>query len=115
MINLYSPKNELELLFIKSLFEGEKIPYYVQNDHFGSLEIGPRIPLFNAKMIMVHEEDMENAKELISEFLKTTESETHISCPEYSLFDKIRLLFEFLLFGWIMPGRKWSKKKTDEE
>ena len=70
MINLYSPKNELELLFIKSLFEGEKIPYYVQNDHFGSLEIGPRIPLFNAKMIMVHEEDMENAFENFLESYK---------------------------------------------
>ena len=115
MINLYSPKDELELLFIKSLLDGEKIPYYVQNDHFGSLQIGIKIPLFNAKMIMVHEKDMETSKELISEFLKNTKPENNLTTPEYTLSDKIRLILEFLMFGWIMPGRKWSKKKTDEE
>ncbi len=113
MINLYSPKNEIELSFIKSLLEGEKIPYFVQNDHFGSLEIGPRVPFYNAKMIMVHEEDLETARKLISEFLKV-EPETPLSSSEYTLFDKIRLILELLLFGWIMPGRRRAKKKTDE-
>ena len=113
MVNLHSPKNEIELSLIKSLLEGEKIPYFVQNDHFGSLEIGPKVPLYNAKMIMVHEEDLETAKELISEFLKD-EPETPVSSSEYTLFDKVRLILELLLFGWIMPGGKRAKKKTDE-
>ncbi len=113
MINLYSPKHEVELSFIKSLLKGERIPYFVQNDHFGSLEIGPRVPLYNAKMIMVHEEDLETASKLIAEFLKD-ERETPLSSSEYTLFDKIRLILELLLFGWIMPGRRRAKKITDE-
>ncbi|NOX98018.1 MAG: DUF2007 domain-containing protein [Nitrospirae bacterium] len=34
MINLYSPKNEVELAIIKSILEGANIPYFVHNDHF---------------------------------------------------------------------------------
>jgi hypothetical protein len=115
MINLYCPKDELELSFIKSILDGEGIPYFVFNDHFGSLEIGPSIAMVNAKTIMVHEEDLESARELISEFLKNAGPEARSDSSGYTLFDKIRLIFECLLFGWIMPGRKWRRKTTEEE
>lgn len=84
------------------------------NDHFGSLKIGPTIPLVNEKMIMVHEEHLESARQLIEEFLANTEPETQGASFEYAFFDKIRLIVEFLLFGWIMPGRK-HRKKTGKE
>jgi len=115
MINLHSPKDELELSFIKSILDGEGIPYFVFNDHFGSLEIGPSISMVNEKIIMVHEENLESARELISEFFKNAGPEALGASSEYSLIDKIRLVLECLLFGWIMPGRKWRKEKTEEE
>jgi hypothetical protein len=113
MIKLYSPRNEPELAIIKSILDGEGVDYFVRNDHFGSMEVGPRIRLFNAKDILVAEEHYDRARELISDFLNVTEEERG-SEPEYSLCDKVRMVFEILLFGWIMPGRR-NRRKADEE
>jgi len=55
MKKLYSPNNDSELVLIKSILDGEGIQYFVHNDHFGTLKVGPRIELFNAKTIMVAE------------------------------------------------------------
>ena len=41
MKKIYSPQNEVELAVIKSLLNGENIPYYVHNERFGSMEVGP--------------------------------------------------------------------------
>lgn len=114
MINIYSPENEMELAFIRSISDGEKISYYVQNDHFGSLEIGLRIDLFNAKNIFVLEKDVDRAKELLADFLATKKNNAaDEQQAKYSIFDKLRMLMEVFLFGWIMPGRR--KKQRLEE
>ena len=55
MIKRYSPDSEAELVLIKSLFDAEDIHYFVLNDHFGPLKVGPRIDLFNTKVIYVGE------------------------------------------------------------
>ncbi len=109
MIKLYSPCDLAELTLIESILEGENIPYFIHNDHFGSLEVGPQIDIFNKKTIMVDEEYEERAKELISDFIRTTRDET----PTYSLSDKLRMILETLLFTWFIPGRRW--KKTEDE
>jgi hypothetical protein len=41
MIKLYSPRDAIELALIESILKGEDIPYFIHNDHFGSLEGGP--------------------------------------------------------------------------
>jgi len=103
MIELYSPKNEIEVALLKGVFDSEGIVYFVRNDNFGSLEVGPAIQSFNAKSILVDEKDFDRAKELLTDFL------AHVSVEArdagYSLFDKVRLAVEAVLFGWIMPGR----------
>ena len=114
MIKLYFPKNEVELSFIKSIFDGEKLPYFVRNDHFGSLKVGPKIDLFNAKTIMVDENHFDHAKELLDDFLKSVESTPDTAKPEYSVFDKIRMIIEVVLFSWIMPGKKRSLKNYED-
>jgi hypothetical protein len=53
MKKLYKPENEMELCLIKSIFESEGIRYFVLNDYFGSLYIGPQIDLYNARIFMV--------------------------------------------------------------
>lgn len=45
MKKLYSPNNDSELALIKSILDGEGIPYFVHNDHFGTLKVGPKIEL----------------------------------------------------------------------
>ena len=109
MIKLYSPQNEVELAFLKGIFDTEGISYFVHNDNFGSMKVGPTIQLFNAKCILVDESDFDRAKELLNDFLKQISVET--PGPSYSVFDKIRLVFETLFFGWIMPGRSRHKMK----
>ena len=108
MKNLYSPKSEAELAVIRSILEGEKIHFFIHNDHFGTMRTGPPIELFNAKTIMVSEEDFERACEIISDFQSHVKPE--FSKSEYSLKDKIRMVIETLLFSWFIPGKKWRKK-----
>jgi len=65
MKKLYTPGDESELVFLKSVFEAEGIPFVVLNDHFGSLYSGIYVGRFNAKTIMVPDDVLEDARELI--------------------------------------------------
>lgn len=103
--DLYSPQNEIELSFLKSILDSEGISYFIRNDNFGSLEVGPHIGLFNAKMIEVQDDQYEKAKELLTDYLEKTHQQIEEPLKKYSLFDKIRMVIEFLLFNWVMPGR----------
>lgn len=116
MIKLYSPSDETELALIISILEGDRIPFFIHNDHFGSLRVGPPIDLFNKKTIMVNKEYEERARELLSDFFKETKEEKEYK-TEYSFFDKLRVIAEFLLFAWFVPGKRRKtvieeKKKT---
>jgi Putative prokaryotic signal transducing protein len=104
-INLYSPRNEIELSLIKSILDSEGTSYFVRNDNFGSLEVGPHIGLYNAKMITVQDDQYDKAKELLADFLDKTREQMEDPSKKYSIFDKIRIVIEFLIFGWIMPGK----------
>jgi hypothetical protein len=66
MVKLIEPYDEGELALIKSLLEGNDIPYFVQNEHFGSLYPGLALP-FNARVVMVEESDMARAGTLLGE------------------------------------------------
>lgn len=105
----------MELSFIKSIFDGENISYFVHNDHFGSLQIGPQIDLFNAKMIMVDEAHYDRAQELITDFLNNMGEDTEPSTTSYSLVDKIRMVLEAVVFGWFVPGKKKKQAKQGDD
>ena len=110
MKKLYSPENDAELALIKSIFDGESIQYFLHNDHFGSLKVGPKIDMFNAKTIMVLENHYDRAFEIIQDFISSQKPGLgkHKTC--LSLKDKIRMIIETLLFLWFMPGKRWRKK-----
>ncbi len=112
-VPLYSPQNESELTLLKSILDSESINYFVSNDNFGSLEVGPRIGLLNAKMIEVQDDQYERANELLLDYFEKTKKEPEESGKEYSWFDKIRMVIEVLVFGWLMPGRRKAKKLDD--
>lgn len=109
-VHLYSPKNEVELALLKSILDAERISYFVRNDKFGSLEVGPRIGLFNAKMIEVQKDQYERAKELLTDYSEKTREDVKEPSKKYSMLDKLRMMLEFLFFGWIMPGRTKHKE-----
>ncbi len=112
MIKLYSSGNPAELALIQSILEAERIQFFIHNDTFGSMEVGPPIDIYNMKTIMIEDKDEERARELLQDFLKATKEDA-AEAPEYSLFDKLRIAVEFLLFNWAMPGRHRTKKKNE--
>lgn len=114
MINLYSPTDESELALIQSILESENIPFFIHNDHFGSMRVGPPIDLFNRKTIMIDETDEERAKELLADYFRTTRDDTSTD-PSYSFFDKLRIIFETLIFTWFVPGRHKKRIKEEKE
>lgn len=114
MIKLYSPENEAELSIIRGIFDAEGINYYVHNDYFGTMRVGPKIDLFNAKTIYVDMADHELANEIIGDFLRNIRSDRKPFESQYSVADKMRMVIEALVFGWFIPGKRWSRKTPEE-
>jgi len=108
MIKIYSPEDELELSMIRGVFDTEGIHYFVHNDHFGSMRVGPQIDLFNKKTIMVAPDDADRAREIISNLLERKVSEEEEQA-HYSIAQKMRMVIEAVLFGWFIPGKKRRK------
>lgn len=106
MVKIFSPDNEVQLALAKSLLEAEGIPFFVHNDHFGSIKVGIQIELLNRKTIFVDQAFEVRAKEIISDFLQNTASEPIPRGERYSGWDKMRMVFEGLIFGWVMPGKR---------
>lgn len=94
------------MLFLKSLLDDAGIPYYVHNERFGSLLAGPQIAHYNRKTIWVHETDREDAAALIADFLDRTGDDEPRARRAYTWREKLRMVGEFLLFGWFLPGRR---------
>lgn len=113
MINLYTPDSETELAMLKSLFDAEHVDYFVFNDHFGSLRIGPPIALFNAKAILVREKDHEKAKIILDEYLANTKQESDGPPSKFSWRDKARMIMEVFFFGWFIPGKRRKPRHKD--
>ncbi len=76
MRKLYIPKDESELAIIKSILDSAELPYYVRNEHFGSLYIGVAMGSFNSKPIFVDEDYYDDAKELLAEIVSEEEFES---------------------------------------
>ena len=113
MRKLYSPENDAELALIKSVLDGEGVRYFVHNDHFGSLKVGPKIELFNAKTIMVPDDEYERTHEIIEDFISNQEIKSEDETIGISLKDKIRMIVEAILFTWFIPGKRWRRKPKE--
>ena len=101
MIRVYSPRSEMELINLRAILVGADIPFFIHNDHFGSMEIGPSIELFNAKTICVAQCDVARARELIDDYVSVT-----ATIPTTVSFGHaLRMLIEVFVFGWILPYR----------
>ena len=110
MKKLYIPSDESELVFIKSVLEADDVPFYVQNENFGSLYGGAYMNYFNAKTIMVPEEFYDDARQIIkdvipdAEFINTKESEP------LGISDLFKYLISILTLGLYFPGGKNNNK-----
>ena len=104
MKKLYIPSNESELVFIKSVLEAEEVPFYVQNDNFGSLYSGAYMNYFNAKTVMVPEEYYEDAKQIIQSVIKDAEFLDIEDKEPPQISDLFKNLISLLTLGLYSPG-----------
>lgn len=111
MIKIFSPDNEIELALLRGLLDGSQIPYFVHNDHFGTMRTGPRIKLLNQKTIMVPPAFEQPARQVLADFLENMKAAEEPEKQTYSWADKVRMVFETLLFGWYVPGNRWTEKR----
>ena len=117
MKKFYIPSNESELVFIKSVLEADGVPFYVQNDNFGSLYSGAYMSYFNAKTVMVPEEYYEDAKQIIQSVIKDAEFVDSKDKEPPDISDLFNNLISILTLGLYSPGggnNKNSKSNEDE-
>jgi len=67
-VRVLSPQSEPELAVVTSLLEAHGIPVFVHGRHFGSLLPGLHIGDYNSQSIMVPEERVSEALELLADF-----------------------------------------------
>jgi hypothetical protein len=68
-VRVLSPQSEPELAVARSLLEAHDIPVFVHNRHLGSLLPGLQLGNTSTQCIMVPEERVADALELLSGFL----------------------------------------------
>jgi len=66
-VKVYSTPTQGEIAIIKSILDAHNIPYYIKGENFGTL-YGPADGL-SSMDIMVREDNFEDAKELLKEFI----------------------------------------------
>ena len=112
LVRVLSPQSEPELAVVRSLLEAHDIPVFVHGRHFGSLLPGMQIGNYNTQSIMVPEERAADALELLAAFRSDPVS---ASSPPLRWRDRLRVVLEGVLFGWLVPGRHDDKRSIPRE
>ena len=102
LVRVLSPQSEPEIAVVRSLLEAHDIPVFVHGRHLGSLLPGLQIGNYNTQSIMVPEECINDALELLADFRRDDSSTT--SAP-LRWRDRLRIVLEGILGGWLVPGR----------
>jgi len=105
MTKIHVPADELELAMIRGVLDTEGVNYFIHNDYFGSMRVGPQIDLLNKKAIMVASEDAERVKSIIDDVLGR-EIPEEAAEEIYTTSQKLRMILETVIFGWFIPGKK---------
>jgi hypothetical protein len=84
MTKLMAPRDENELMMVRSLLDGEGIAYHIHNEHFGGLYPGLNIFPFNERIILVDESDYDRAWALARDFIEAMEKKSSDSLPGIS-------------------------------
>ncbi len=114
MVELDSPRSEAELLVLRGVLDGAGFLYFVKNDQFGSLAVGPQIDHYNRKTLLVHEDHYEEARALLAELRSSAAGRETPAVGRPALSDVLRMVVELLLFGWIIPGRRHRRSRAPE-
>jgi hypothetical protein len=101
------PIDDVEQALLICELEAADVPYFVAGQYFGSLYPGPQVASYNERTIRVPENYVEQALEIVAEF----RSEYVPTATNLAPKSKLRVLLEFLLMGWSVPGGKRPSNK----
>jgi Putative prokaryotic signal transducing protein len=101
LVRLLSPESDCEIVAIVAMLDAHEIPSFVRGGGFGGLFPGVQINGFNTRDIMVPQEKLAAAFELVREFRAQPSAPERDAAPNRP--GRLRNLFELLLFGWFMP------------
>jgi hypothetical protein len=108
VIPIYAPRSQADLQVVLCLLDAYGFPYFVHNYFFGALYPGPQIDLYNRRRVFVRSEMAADAKQLIDDFLPDIESDSYAM----SSSNKLRVVVEYLLLGWFLPGSRARRHET---
>lgn len=112
LVKVLSPQSEPELAVVRSLLEAHGIPVFVHGRHLGSLLPGLQIGNYNTQSVMVPEEHASDALELLAEFKRNDAADPPEPLPWK---DRLRVVLEGILFGWLVPGRRPANKDATRD
>jgi hypothetical protein len=94
--------NQFDLMFIKSLFQSENIPYYIEFENISRMRPGMYIgDLGNYNLLYILDEDYNDAIKIVKKYIKTkrnNKSETKTGK------ENIRNFTEVLIGNWKVPS-----------
>jgi hypothetical protein len=111
-----APESEADILTTVALLESFGIPCYVRGGGFGGLYPGVQVNAYNARTIMVPLASYDEARQLIaatpdtSEHWEFSEPEEVVEPPQER--GLLRMVLEFLFFGWFIPGTRRRTRHT---
>lgn len=112
LVRVLSPQSEPEIAVVRSLLEAHDIPVFVHGRHLGSLLPGLQIGNYNTQSIMVPEEHAADALELLADFRRDDPASAPDPLPWK---DRLRVILEALLFGWLVPSRRSNAKDATRD
>jgi 8-oxo-dGTP diphosphatase len=109
LVRVFTPQSASEQAVVVAMLEAHEIPTLVHNGHIASLLPGVAINAYNSSSVMVPEECVDTATELIGAF-RTAGPAAPSPRNESGLV--LRNLFEFFLMGWFVPQRPVAPAPT---
>jgi hypothetical protein len=109
LIRLISPESDPEILAIVAMLEAHEIPCFVRGGGMGGLFPGVQINAYNTRTILVPEKSAAAALDLVREFQSQAPAQSEDM--KHKPKGRLRNMFEFLLFGWFVPGSSPERPK----
>ncbi|MCK9489478.1 MAG: hypothetical protein M0Q42_08805 [Xanthomonadales bacterium] len=111
LVVVAQPGSEPELAVMLCALESHRIPVFVQGAGFGSLYPGPQVAFYNARRIMVPRACVDQARQVLEVFNSQDEP-----APSWrpGLVGVLRLVLEFIAFGWFVPGNRQRAQRPAE-
>lgn len=107
LVTVLRPQTEAELAIALAILEAHGIERFVHGQYLGSLLPGLQIESYNTRTIMVPTELADEARQVLTEALPANEPSS--AAPAMRFRDKVRVVFEALVFGWFVPGGRRSQ------